>query len=128
MGGGVKIVTPGHVYVLDLLDGNSSLESKTLTFVRRSFPCLPREDVHPGTTNQDVLRCLIDRVQVLDSERHWDGNSEILYHLRMALVLHEARTLVRKVESGRIVPEQIATCPADGHWIIEKAHITKEEA
>jgi len=38
--------------------------------------------------------------------------------LRMALVLHEARALMRKTEKGIIAPEQIDTCAEDGHFVL----------
>jgi hypothetical protein len=71
---------------------------------------------HEGTTNQEVLRALIDRVKYLDSQLPWDGNSKIIEHLRMALVLHEARVLERKTETGKLAPEKVVCDEKDGHF------------
>lgn len=99
----------GHNYTLDHLDGDSF---EHLTFVNRTIG-------EPGTNNQEVIRALIDRVKYLEDEVHWEGNEKILYHLRMALVLHEARHLERLVELGKIEPEHIEV-DQDGHYKIIK--------
>lgn len=108
----MKIVEPGHVYELTCLDGEMT---QLLTFVARE-PENGRE--HPGTQNQEVLRALIDRVQHCQARLSSPLNEQILYHLRMALSLHEARAIVRKTEKGYIQPEQFRT-GGDGHWRME---------
>jgi len=105
----MKILERGHKYKLDTLDGEFPVE---LTFVKR-FRGI---DNHAGTTSQEVLRCLIDRVQTLDAEAPWDGNEEIIKYLRLALVLHESRALFRKVEKGKMNPETILVSNQDGHF------------
>jgi len=69
----------------------------------------------PGTQTQEVLRALIDRTQHCHNCLPHEVNAKIIYHLRMALVLHEARALERKVEKGLLKPEQIVT-DEDGHF------------
>ncbi len=46
-------------------------------------------------------------------------NKKIVFHLRMALVLHEARALERKVEKGLLAPERIRISAVDGHFILQ---------
>lgn len=106
----MKIVVPGHVYELDHLDGDCTT---IIHFVNR-------ETTHgsEGIQNQEVLRALIDRVQHCDRRLAWQGNQKILHHLRMALVLHEARALERKTENGSLKPENVAT-NFDGHFLLE---------
>ncbi len=108
----MKILEKGHKYKLDTLDGELEVE---LTFVKR----FRGTENHAGTTNQDVIRCLIDRVQTLNGEQPWSGNDEIIHHLRSALILHECRALQRKVEKRQIKPEKIATCFNDGHIFLK---------
>ena len=96
----MKILEPGHIYALNVLDGLLG-ETDNLTFVNRE----PGKE-HPGYQTQEVLRALIDRT------RHCDKQ-----HLRMALVLHEARALERKVEEGKLKPEIIST-GTDGHFVL----------
>lgn len=106
----MKIIEPGHIYELSSLDGDLQ---QLLTFVNREIT------KHPGTQTQDVLRCLIDRTMHCDSCLRWEGNDEIIHHLRMALVLHEARALIRKTQKGLIKPEKIRIGP-DGHFFLKE--------
>lgn len=105
----MDIISKGHYYKLATLDGEVD---QHLKFVKR----FRGAENHAGTINQEVLRVLIDRVQFLNDEIQWDGNKEILKHLRMALVLHEARALMRKVDKDELKPELVKTSPDDGHF------------
>lgn len=117
----MKILDPGHLYELDSLDTELFTEfhpTVTLRFVKRKV--VPgRQETWAGTTNQEVLKVLIDRVRVLDMEVPSPVNQDILYHLRMALALHEARALVRKVEKKELLPELIE-CGKDGHFLLHR--------
>lgn len=106
----MKVIYPGHLYELDHLDGD---RKTPLQFVSRP----PLHPAKEGVTNQEVLRVLIDRVKVLDAEKPWAGNSEILFHLRMALGLHEARALTRHIEKGKLQPESVPVGEG-GHFIL----------
>lgn len=120
----MKTIEPGHVYELEWIDAMiSPLENippetlgnrKHLVFVNREG------NPHPGTQTQEVIRALIDRTQHCDSCLHWDGNDQIIHHLRMALVLHEARALERKTDQGEIEPETFPV-GVDGHFLIDGA-------
>src|SRR5262245_26997718 len=106
----MRALKAGHLYELDHLDGSGHT---MLQFVQRE----PHHEPKEGVINQEVLRALIDRVQVLDSERPWEGNQAILYHLRIALVLHEVRAMMRKVEKDELQPELVSVGD-DGHFIL----------
>lgn len=112
----MKIIEPGHVYELSSLDGELC---QTLTFVNRALTLgMPK---HPGTQNQDVLKVtidvlevVIDRVNQLDAEKKWDGNSRIVKNLtdaqrliRLAILYHEERALEQKVEKGNLTIESL---------------------
>ena len=105
----MKVLEPGHVYELDQLDGDGK---QILTFVNRI------SNPHSGVLNQEVLRAVIDRVQYLDAELPHPFNATILYHLRMALGLHEARAYLRKIEKGQLLPERVKVSPKDGHFVL----------
>lgn len=107
----MKVLHPGHRYELAHLDG---VRITTLQFVQRA----PLHPAQEGTTCQEVLRALIDRVKVLDAERPWGGNTEILLMLRRALILFETRALIRKVEREELEPERLAVDAKDGHWLL----------
>lgn len=53
----------------------------------------------------------------LEKELHWDGNEQILYHLRRALLLHETRHLERLLDRGILKPEKVEY-GEDGHFNI----------
>lgn len=104
----MKIVEPGHIYELwDRLDKGGN----QLVFFNNQDGL-----GHSGTTTQEVLRCLIDRVEHCNARLAHQNNDRILQHLRMALVLHESRALERKVEKGELLPETLPT-GKDGHFM-----------
>lgn len=70
---------------------------------------------HGGTTTQEVIRVLIDRTRHCNNCMPHPNNERVIYHLRMALVLHEARALERKVEKWEYMPEYVRT-GEDGHF------------
>jgi len=102
----MQALVVGHVYELAHLDGEGT---QKLLFVNRE------DTPHEGTTTQEVIRVLIDRTQHCDRCLRWEGNDLIIQHLRMVLVLHETRALLRKVEKGEMLPEEIALGD-DGHF------------
>jgi len=110
----MKVIDKGHKYSLDTLDGETEV---IITFVKRLI-VEGRTDSYPGTICQEVLRVLIDRVNVLNSELPHIVNEEIIQHLRMALVLFECRALERKVEKGSLKVEKVLTNPSDGHFTL----------
>lgn len=116
----MKVIERGHIYELDQLDvpDNVNINPETLTFVNRAKRS--GHTKHPGTTCQEVLRALINRVEHLDEEIPWKANGELIQHLRMALILFEARALIRKTQKGQIKPEDIATDRTDGHFALMK--------
>lgn len=108
----VRVIYPGHCYALQNLKDFGEQE---LQF-RQDPPLHP--EVH-GTSCQEVLRALVDRVEVLDREVPWVGNAEIVHHLRMALAGFEARALYRKVEKGALKIERLPV-GRDGHVILKE--------
>lgn len=100
----------GHRYLMAQLDSD---DEQAIQFVQRE----PLHSPLAGVQNQEVLRVLIDRVKVLHAEKPWTGNERILFHLRMALTLHELRALEYKVSKGKLEPELVAV-DADGHFML----------
>lgn len=115
----MRVIEAGHQYELASVDGECA---NVLTFVKRFRGAAN----HAGTTNQEVLRALIDRIEVLHAEKPHDANAKIIEHLRLALVLHEARALERKVERGDLKPERVAFAERDGHFLLSERAETKE--
>lgn len=111
----MQVLEKGHIYDLAMRshDGKRSArhnKEQLLTFVNKQ----PGQE-HDGVTTQEVLRALIDRGRHCANCMPHRNNEQIIYHLRMALVLHEARALERKLEKGDLAPEYVSTGP-DGHY------------
>lgn len=107
----MRVVEQGHVYSLEnkkfaclVKEGQPVSPQNTLTFVNQQ----PGQE-HGGTTTQEVIRALLDRTRHCANCMPHPNNERIVYHLRMALMLHEARALERRVEKGEIRPEYLPT-------------------
>lgn len=109
----MKVLEKGHIYQPENRNEDMNCRSQTITFVNKE-----PHSKHGGTTTQEVIRILIDRTRHCANCMPHPNNERIVYHLRMALVLHEARALERKVEKGDITPEYI-DLGADGHFTLQ---------
>ena len=115
----MKVIKPGHRYIIDELDApDGAPETSMIQFVDRGHG---RNE--QGTTCQELLRVLIDRVKFLESELHWERNKEIIFHLRKALLLFEVRALERKLEKNQILPENLWVNSVDGHWLVKQTEV-----
>ena len=90
----MKVLNRGHVYKLN---NNKSPSHSILTFFKDKKI---NGEGFDGTTNQEVLRALIDRIKFLDEQEPHPNNKEIIYCLRKANILHEQRHLDRLLEKG----------------------------
>jgi hypothetical protein len=105
----MKVRDPGHTYALDM---RGSPVKQVFQFSDHEV-----DPPKPGTTTQEVLRMLIDRTMYCDSCMPCELNQHIIDHLRMALVLHEARALIRKVEKSEIRPELVVLGHDHHFWL-----------
>ena len=111
----MKVLDPGHDYALDNLSDPKG-GSRGLRFFKD--PALHDGEGYSGTSCQEVVRALINRVQVLDREKPWNGNAQIIQRLREVIALFEMRALMRKVEKGmKIERKRVGD---DGHLIFEE--------
>lgn len=113
----MRVIERGHVYEpQNRIEGRESkiIPNQYLTFINKE-----EGSEHDGTTTQEVIRILIDRTRHCANCMPHRNNEQIVYHLRMALILHEARALERKVEKGYIMPEYIDT-DNDGHYDLKE--------
>ena len=95
----MKTIVAGHEYELDNIrdDGCQKLNFRNINNGADAV----------GTSNQEVVRALIDRVKFLDNQVHWHGTELILQHLRMVIALHESRHLERMAQKKEYDPEEI---------------------
>lgn len=117
----MKIIDPGHQYELLSLDGD---HKQTLQFVKRCdfknptrFP--GNTNSYPGTTLQDVIHCLLDRVRYLNNQIPCIENTIIVNNLQQCLFLLESRAARRHginftpLTLGEV--ESLKLCPTCGH-------------
>lgn len=122
----MKVIEPGHIYELHVLDGSPDATQK-LVFVNRE-----NGSEHPGTQTQEVLRamidmteCLVDRTNHCDECKRWEGNDRIIKamseaqrQMRLAILYHEQRAMERRVEKKSMAPEKLPL-QNDGHVRVE---------
>lgn len=109
----MRIVEPGHVYVVDNADvRDGEQQGQTIRFVRRRGPdgeLLAPADRGAGMLTQELLRVAIDRTLYLYAEAPCEEDTQIVEHLRAALTLYESRAARRAIEKLS-KPEQAPLC------------------
>jgi len=114
----MKVLDPGHKYLVDSYDGG---EPTQITFMKREGPGYPGNVGHyPGTNCQELLRVLIDRITYLDNQIPHYNNSASLDKLREVLWLFEERAANRHgMTLARVVDriEEAPHCPICGHVV-----------
>jgi hypothetical protein len=93
----MKVLDPGHFYLLNELDYNDRKESLlTLQFVKREGPKYPGNVGHySGTTLQEVLRACCDRLRYVYKQVPAVEDLLALDHLKEALWQLETRAAKR---------------------------------
>lgn len=96
----MKVITPGHRYELDHFEnyGLPGCPVQTLQFIeKRPDPAGGTlETVNDGTTNEEVIAVLIDRINYLNSKFPCRENSIAVTKLEEALLWLNHRTAKRK--------------------------------
>lgn len=112
----MRVIEKGHIYEAKSRNEfiEMECENQKIVFINKE-----KGNEHNGTTTQEVIRILIDRTRHCANCMPHPNNERIVYHLRMALVLHEARALERKTEKGYFKPEYIIT-DEDGHIKVDE--------
>lgn len=114
----MKVLDPGHAYLVDVYDGDAPY-STVIQFMKREGKRYPGNKGHyAGTNCQELIRVLIDRIGYLNNQINHESNSEILYHQLSSLHLLEYRAAERH---GRELPypllsvEHMPYCRRCGH-------------
>lgn len=94
----MNAVVPGHLYNLENADPGEagSPTVQTLAFIRKESVDGVFKTVANGTTNEEVLRALIDRLQFLQAKATCRENALAITKLEEALMWLERRTADRK--------------------------------
>lgn len=92
----MKVIRTGHRYQLENFEDKTQVE-QTLQFIEKEPG--PNGSLHTlfdGTTNEDVLAMLIDRMNYLQGKFPCRENAIVITHLETALLWLEKRTADRK--------------------------------
>jgi hypothetical protein len=112
----MRCLQRGHVYELqNRIPSNIKIRGNIDTLQVIKYVNLEPGQEAVGITQQELLRMMLDRTRYCNECLPDPINEQIEYHLRMALGLHEARAIVRKIEKGEILPE-FADLGSDGHF------------
>ena len=93
-----KILTPGHKYELANFE-QPEQPGQVLQFIEKvpvAEGAKELRTVHDGTTNEEVLRVLIDRLNSLQAKFPCRENAIVITHLETGLLWLEKRTADRK--------------------------------
>jgi len=94
----MEIITPGHCY--RLANFENDLPGQTLQFIEKvPIEGCKLEVRKPGTSTEEVLTALIDRLAFLNEAFPCRENIHAIYHMNAALDTLNHRTLVRKLQS-----------------------------
>lgn len=95
----MKILTPGHLYELANFE-NPTLPGQKIQFIQKvsdpqgATPVL--KTVADGTTNEELIKVLIDRLNFLHVKFPCDENGAAIAHLSDALYALQSRTYDRQ--------------------------------
>lgn len=88
----MKVLTPGHKYELSNFEGTEP--TQTLQFIQKEGE--PLTTVHDGTTNEEVLSMLIDRMRFLQNKLPSRETAIAITKCEEALMWLNKRTAERK--------------------------------
>lgn len=98
----MKVLSPGHKYELANFEKDAPELNQTLQFICKE-PVTPGsaelKTVADGTTNEEVLRMLIDRMQSLQVKFPCRENALVITKLEESLMWLEKRTADRKARA-----------------------------
>ncbi len=99
----MKIIDEGYKYELDSLEGG---ESQLLWFKKTNEVDGKLITQHDGTSNEEIIKALINRLHYLNEWMYDSFNSEALIHLENALDALHARQSDRKARGVLGTTEQ----------------------
>jgi hypothetical protein len=97
----MQAITPGHSYYLRNFEPTGAAE-QFIQFIHKEpckDPAMPMITVANGTTNEEVLRVLIDRMNYLQAKMPCRENAIVITKLEECLMWLEKRTGARKARN-----------------------------
>ena len=117
----MRVIDPGHHYLLNTLDGEKPV---FLRFVKRKGSNFPGNDsAYSGTTIQEVLRALIDRLKYVNNQTPHSYNSAVISLLRVCIWWLEKRAFERHNITFSLEVNGIEELPTNSHghlWLEER--------
>lgn len=89
----------GHKYALDNFEGTANAGENVIQFIQKEPPTSGSTElvtVKDGTTNEEVLAMLIDRMQYLQAKHPCRENAIVITKLEESLMWLNKRTAERK--------------------------------
>ena len=113
----MKVLDPGHSYLLDALDGDAV---QRLTFVKREGDKYPGNvGSHSGTTMQEVLRVLVERAKYVYRQTPCEETKQCIFMWERSILLLEQRAARRHGRELTVdfqdVIDGVDKCDACGH-------------
>lgn len=99
----MKVLTPGHLYELDNSEGHDIKEH--IQFIQKEEVNGELKTICNGTTNEEVLRVLIDRLKFLNGLMPSHYNESAISGLMAVLKVLEQRTEERKARGVEGTPK-----------------------
>ena len=99
----MRCVDAGHTYILDSMEGTVS---QTIQFIDKKQVDGQFKTIKVGTTNEDVLRMLIDRMKWLNNLCGCRENSICITKLEESLMWLEKRTADRVARNVEGKPDK----------------------
>jgi hypothetical protein len=98
----MRVVVPGHLYELHSFEADGN-PPQTIQFIEKlpTAGGAPGElyTLNNGTTNEEVMKMLIDRLQFLHAKLPSKESACAITHIEEALMWLEKRTAARKARS-----------------------------
>ena len=101
----MKVLHEGHLYELQSFEGSEPQELQFIEKVPVEEGAIELKTVNDGTTNEELLKVLINRMQYLNSKFPCRENSIVITKLEESLMWLEKRTadrVARNVEGKQI--------------------------
>jgi hypothetical protein len=89
----MRTIVPGHQYYLNNFEGPGK---QILNFIQKEERDGKFVTVNNGTTNEEVIEALLDRLDFLDTKAPHQENRIAIEHLKSALAALNRRTEERK--------------------------------
>lgn len=94
----MKVLRPGHRYELAFFEKKEDA-GQVLQFIEKTPVAEGSTElrtVHDGTTNEEVLEVLLDRLETMNQKLPYRHTSMAITHIEHALMCLERRTKLRK--------------------------------